>query len=74
MAYYRRMNHAGTENKIGLAYYEAHYHDKVTCDACAKAGAVPFILNLRDGIPEQSRPWCWAPHYGDDCEQCGKPC
>jgi hypothetical protein len=61
-----------------MAYYERFYapsdggHGKIVCDACAEAGIVPFKV-LSDGVPHQERPWCWVPHYGTDCHDCGKP-
>lgn len=45
------------------------------CDDCAKAGAVPFSVDLfGDGkIMHQDRPWCWAPWaMGEPCHKCGK--
>lgn len=71
MAYFRRMTRPEAVGKVGLDYYQAHYHDKVTCDPCAKAGAVPFTDD-KHGVPGQDQPWCWAPRYGDACHVCGK--
>ena len=72
MAYFKRTYVEDVYGEIGRGTGRKTFserHDDVTCDGCAKGGAVPF--ERHDDTDWQLSPWCWTPRYGEACCKCG---